>query len=62
MTPRVLIADKMDKVAVDIFTARGITVDVKTGLTPADLAAIIGDYDGVAVRSSTQLFWIRTLE
>lgn len=55
MTYRVLIADKMDKVAAEIFTARGITVDVKTGLTPADLAAIIGDYDGVAVRSTTKI-------
>ncbi len=55
MTYRVLIADKMDKVATDIFTERGIVVDVKTGLAPADLAAIIGDYDGVAVRSTTKI-------
>lgn len=55
MTQRVLIADKMDQVAIDIFTARGISIDVKMGLSPAEIGAIIGDYDGVAVRSTTKI-------
>jgi D-3-phosphoglycerate dehydrogenase len=52
---RVLIADKMDPKAAAIFRDRGIEVDEKPGLTPDDLAAIIGGYDGVAVRSSTRI-------
>ncbi len=51
--PKVLISDKMNKLAEDIFKARGVEVDVKTGLKPEELAAIIGNYDGLAIRSST---------
>ncbi len=52
---RVLIADAMDPRAAAIFRERGITVDEKPGLSPDELAAIIGDYDGLAVRSSTRV-------
>lgn len=52
---KVLIADKMDKVAAEIFRARGHDVTEKPGLKPEDLAAIVGDFDGVAVRSSTKI-------
>ena len=34
---------------------RGIDVDVKVGLDKAELARIIGDYDGLAVRSATKV-------
>ena len=51
--PKVLISDKMNKLAEDIFKARGVEVDVKTGLKPDELKAIIGQYDGLAIRSST---------
>ncbi|HEU4837822.1 MAG TPA: phosphoglycerate dehydrogenase [Micavibrio sp.] len=51
--PKVLISDKMNKLAEDIFKARGVDVDVKTGLKPDELKAIIGGYDGLAIRSST---------
>src|SRR5690349_7680006 len=54
-TVKVLIADKMDPRAAAIFRERGITVDEKPGLTPDELAAIIGQYDGLAVRSSTRV-------
>src|SRR6185437_8986438 len=54
-TVKVLIADKMDPRAAAIFRERGITVDEKPGLTPEELKAIIGDYDGLAVRSSTKV-------
>ena len=53
--PKVLIADSLSPRAVDIFRGRGIEVDVKTGLKPAELRAIIGDYDGLAVRSATKV-------
>jgi D-3-phosphoglycerate dehydrogenase / 2-oxoglutarate reductase len=51
--PKVLISDKLSPAAVAIFTHRGIEADVQTGLTPEQLKAIIGNYDGLAIRSST---------
>ncbi len=53
--PKVLISDKMSPDAADIFRARGIEVDVKTGLAADELKAIIGDYDGLAIRSATKV-------
>jgi D-3-phosphoglycerate dehydrogenase / 2-oxoglutarate reductase len=52
---RILIADKMDPRAGAIFRERGIEVDEKPGLSPDEFKAIIGDYDGLAVRSSTRV-------
>ena len=52
--PKVLISDKMSPLAAKIFEARGIDVDVKTGMDPEELKACIGDYDGLAVRSATK--------
>ena len=52
---RVLIADKMDPKAAAVFRERGIEADERPGLSPDGLAAIIGDYDGLAVRSSTRV-------
>jgi D-3-phosphoglycerate dehydrogenase / 2-oxoglutarate reductase len=52
--PRVLIADKLSPAAVDIFRQRGVEADVKTGLSKEELLKIIGDYDGLAVRSATK--------
>ncbi len=52
---KVLISDKLSPAAIDIFRARGIATDVKTGLTPAELRGIIGDYDGLAIRSATKV-------
>ncbi|MCL6698406.1 phosphoglycerate dehydrogenase [Sphingomonas sp. NSE70-1] len=51
---KVLISDKMDPKAAAIFRERGIEVDEKPGLTPDELKAIIGDYDGLAIRSATK--------
>ncbi|WP_348721257.1 phosphoglycerate dehydrogenase [uncultured Candidatus Puniceispirillum sp.] len=53
--PKVLISDKLSPRAADIFTERGVDVDVKPGLSPDELAAIIGDYDGLAIRSATKV-------
>lgn len=56
MTFRVLVSDKLDKSGVDALAAApGITVDVKTGLSPDEQAAIIGEYDGLVVRSATKV-------
>src|SRR3954468_4226465 len=53
--PKVLISDKMDPKAAEIFRARGVEVDEITGKTPEELKAIIGQYDGLAIRSSTKV-------
>ena len=55
MAPRVLIADKLSPAAAQIFKDRGIETDVKTGLDREQLIALIGQYDGVAVRSATKI-------
>lgn len=52
---KVLIADKMDSLAEEVFKKNGVEVDVKTGLSPEELKEIIGEYDGLAVRSSTKV-------
>ncbi len=55
MAPRVLISDKLSPAAVAIFKERGVEVDVKPGLDKDELAKIIGDYDGLAIRSATKV-------
>src|SRR3546814_2724452 len=53
--PKVLISDKMDPKAAQIFRERGVEVDEITGKSPEELKAIIGQYDGLAIRSSTKV-------
>ena len=53
--PRVLIADKLSPAAAAIFTDRGIQTDTKIGLDKDQLAEIIGQYDGLAIRSATKV-------
>lgn len=53
--PKVLISDKLSPAAVQIFKDRGIETDVKVGLSPDELKAIIGNYDGLAIRSNTKV-------
>lgn len=51
---KVLISDKLDPLAVEVFEKNGIDVDFKPGLSPEEQLEIIGDYDGLAVRSATK--------
>src|SRR6185369_1732029 len=53
--PKVLISDALSPRAVEIFKERGVDVDVHTGLKPEELNAIVGNYDGLAIRSSTKV-------
>ena len=55
--PKVLISDELSDAAVQIFRDRGVEVDFqpKLGKDPARLAAIIGGYDGLAIRSATKV-------
>jgi D-3-phosphoglycerate dehydrogenase len=52
--PKVLISDALSPRAVDIFKQRGIETDMKVGLKPEEIKAIIGNYDGLAIRSATK--------
>ena len=52
---KVLIADKMSPLAAKAFRERGIEADERPGLDKAALLDIVGDYDGVAVRSATKM-------
>src|SRR5436853_2105876 len=55
--PKVLISDALSPAAVQIFKDRGVTVDFQPdlGKDKDKLAAIIGDYDGLAIRSATKV-------
>ena len=55
--PKVLISDSLSPAAVQIFKDRGIEVDFQPNLgkDKEKLAAIIGDYDGLAIRSATKV-------
>ena len=53
--PKVLISDKLAPEAVDIFKERGVEVDFRPGLSAEELLEIIGDYDGLAIRSATKV-------
>ncbi len=51
---RVLVLDGLSEEGVNVFREQGLEVDVKPPQSPAELAAIIGDYDGLIVRSGTK--------
>ena len=52
---KVLISDKLNKLAIEIFEKNDIEVDFKPGLSAEELADIIGQYDGLAIRSATKV-------
>ncbi len=54
MPMKVLVADPIDQEGIDILL-RQAEVDVKTGLKPAELLSVIGDYEALVVRSQTQV-------
>jgi D-3-phosphoglycerate dehydrogenase len=53
---KVLVADDLSRRGVDILRqAKGIEVDVKVGLSAAELVGAIGGYHGLVVRSATKV-------
>ncbi len=52
---KVLILDNLSPEGVEIFQAEGIEAVVKPAQKPEELAAIIGEYDGLVVRSATKV-------
>src|SRR5487761_705516 len=53
--PKVLISDELSPRAVAVFKERGVETVVSTKLTPDELKKIIGEFDGLAVRSATKV-------
>ena len=53
--PKVLIADELSAKALAVFRERGVAADVRSGLSKQELLAMIGGYDGLAVRSTTKV-------
>ncbi|MFH5772786.1 phosphoglycerate dehydrogenase [Paracoccus broussonetiae] len=55
--PKVLVSDKLSETAVQIFRDRGVDVDYlpDVGKDKEKLAEIIGQYDGLAIRSATKV-------
>lgn len=52
---KVLVSDNLSQVGVDVLRNRGLEVDVNTGLPPEELKKIIGNYDGLVIRSATKV-------
>lgn len=57
MAPKVLVSDALSETAVQIFRDRGVEVDYMPdlGKDKDKLAEIIGNYDGLAIRSATKV-------
>jgi len=57
MAPKVLISDALSPAAVQIFKDRGVEVDFqpKLGADKEKLAELIGQFDGLAIRSATKV-------
>ena len=53
---KVLIADKLSQMGIDWLANQGwVEVDVKLGLSPEELAKIVGQYDGMIIRSGAKV-------
>lgn len=57
MTPRVLVSDKLSENGLAVLRAASsvLSVDVQVGLPPDELIRVIGQYDGLVVRSATKV-------
>ncbi len=57
MKPRVLVSDKLSETALQIFRHRGVEADFRPelGRDKAALQEVIGEYEGLAIRSATKV-------
>ena len=57
MKPRVLVSDKLSETALQIFRHRGVEADFRPelGRDKAALLEVIGEYEGLAIRSATKV-------
>lgn len=54
MTTKVLVCDPIAQDGIDLL-AQHATVDVRLGLSPAELSTVVGDYNALVVRSETKV-------
>ncbi len=52
---KVLVSDNISPKGVEIMKKAGLEVDVKTGMSPEELKACIGEYHGLVIRSATKV-------
>jgi D-3-phosphoglycerate dehydrogenase / 2-oxoglutarate reductase len=52
---KVLISDSLSPEGVEILKKGGLDVTVKTGMTPDELKSVIGEFDGLVIRSATKV-------
>ena len=52
---KILVSDNLSDSGVQILRDAGLEVDVKTGMTPDELKAVIGQYHGIVIRSATKV-------
>lgn len=52
---KILVSDQMAEEGIDNLRKEGLEVDVKTDLSPAELAEVIPEYSGLLVRSATKV-------
>jgi D-3-phosphoglycerate dehydrogenase len=52
---KVLISDNLSPAGAQILRDAGLEVDINTGLAPEELKKIIGNYDGLVIRSATKV-------
>lgn len=55
MSFSVLLLDNVDPVCADVFNKRGVQTEISGKLTPEELRSKIDTYDGIVVRSSTNI-------
>ncbi len=52
---KIIVSDKLSPEGIQILEAAGFSVDCKYNLSPDELKKIIGNYQGIVIRSGTQL-------
>ncbi|MFZ1201011.1 MAG: phosphoglycerate dehydrogenase [Desulfobacterales bacterium] len=52
---KVLVSDNLGEVGIQMMRDGGLEVDVNTGLAPEEIKSIIGQYDGLVIRSATKV-------
>ncbi len=52
---KVLVCDNISSKGIDILKNAGLQVDVKVGLTPEELKAVVKDYHALVIRSATKV-------
>ncbi len=52
---KVLVSDSLSEHGIQILRQAGLEVDVKVGMKPEELKAVIGQYHGIVIRSATKV-------